>query len=117
LVFGLLGVLLFVLRAGLLFGLLDGLTGALVFGILGALIGGIIGGADSVVKHYLLRLILWSQGHTPRNYARFLDHCAGLIFLRRVGGGYIFIHRMLMEHFAAMDEKDIERIVASIPKP
>lgn len=25
-----------------------------------------------------------------------------LIFLRRVGGGYIFVHRPLMEHFAEM---------------
>jgi hypothetical protein len=24
------------------------------------------------------------------------------IFLRRVGGGYIFIHHLLMEHFAEM---------------
>jgi hypothetical protein len=24
------------------------------------------------------------------------------IFLRRVGGGYIFVHRLLMEHFAKM---------------
>jgi hypothetical protein len=23
-------------------------------------------------------------------------------FLRRVGGGYIFVHRLLMEHFAEM---------------
>jgi hypothetical protein len=30
------------------------------------------------------------------------DLCTERIFLRRVGGGYIFIHRMLMEHFAAM---------------
>jgi type I restriction-modification system DNA methylase subunit len=28
------------------------------------------------------------------------------IFLRRVGGGYIFVHRLLMEHFAAMYPKD-----------
>jgi hypothetical protein len=32
----------------------------------------------------------------------FLDHCVDLIFLRRVGGGYIFIHRLMMEHFAEM---------------
>jgi hypothetical protein len=32
----------------------------------------------------------------------FLDHCVDLIFLRRVGGGYIFVHRLLMEHFAEM---------------
>ncbi len=31
-----------------------------------------------------------------------LDHCVDLIFLRRVGGGYIFVHRLLMEHFAEM---------------
>lgn len=34
--------------------------------------------------------------------AGFLDHCVDLIFLRRVGGGYIFIRRLLMEHFAEM---------------
>jgi hypothetical protein len=38
----------------------------------------------------------------PWNYARFLDHCCDRIFLQKVGGGYIFIHRLLMEHFAAM---------------
>ncbi|NEO16045.1 MULTISPECIES: hypothetical protein [unclassified Moorena] len=36
------------------------------------------------------------------NYARFLDYAADRIFLQKVGGGYIFIHRMLMEHFAQM---------------
>jgi len=25
------------------------------------------------------------------------------IFLRKVGGGYIFVHRLLMEHFAGME--------------
>lgn len=29
-------------------------------------------------------------------------NCVDLIFLRRVGGGYIFVHRLLMEHFAEM---------------
>jgi hypothetical protein len=33
----------------------------------------------------------------------------GLIFLRRVGGGYIFVHRLLMEHFAEIyvEEKNL----------
>jgi hypothetical protein len=31
-----------------------------------------------------------------------LNYCVDLIFLRRVGGGYIFVHRLLMEHFAEM---------------
>jgi hypothetical protein len=32
-----------------------------------------------------------------------LDYAAERIFLRKVGGGYIFIHRMLMEYFAALE--------------
>jgi hypothetical protein len=38
----------------------------------------------------------------PRDYARFLDHAADLIFLQKVGGSYRFIHRLLLEHFAEM---------------
>ena len=39
-----------------------------------------------------------------RNIAEtgFLDYAARLVFLQKVGGGYIFIHRLLLEHFAAM---------------
>ena len=32
-----------------------------------------------------------------------LHYAADRIFLRKVGGGYIFIHRMLMEYFAALE--------------
>lgn len=104
---------------GLLFGLLVGLiTGGinvlnqglsglssilnnvLGFGLLGVLW---YGGLD-VIQHYTLRLILVIQGHTPRNYARFLDYAVDRIFLQKVGGGYRFIHRLLLEHFADMDE-------------
>jgi hypothetical protein len=53
-----------------------------------------------VIKHYSLRLILWLNGHTPLNFIKFLDQCAKLIFLKKVGGGYIFIHWMLLEYFA-----------------
>jgi hypothetical protein len=41
-----------------------------------------------------------------------LDYCADLIFLRKVGG-YIFIHRLLLEHFAALTEADIKRLAGS----
>jgi hypothetical protein len=74
------------------------------------LIVGLIGGGDVVSKHCILRIGLRWKGHIPWNYARFLDYATGLIFLCKVGGGYIFVHRLIMEHFAALDEKDIERI-------
>ena len=35
-----------------------------------------------------------------------LDYAADRIFLQKVGGGYIFIHRLLLEHFAALERKD-----------
>jgi hypothetical protein len=51
-------------------------------------------------EHYALRLILWLSGNTPLNLIKFLDQCAKLIFLKKVGRGYIFIHRMLLDYFA-----------------
>ncbi len=56
-----------------------------------------------LLQHLSLRLVLWQSGAIPWNYARFLDYAAERIFLQKVGGGYIFIHRMLMEHFAQME--------------
>ncbi|NER99756.1 MAG: hypothetical protein F6J86_39110, partial [Symploca sp. SIO1B1] len=53
------------------------------------------------MQHLSLRLVLYCNGYIPWNYARFLDYTTRLIFLQKVGGGYIFIHRLLLEHFAA----------------
>jgi hypothetical protein len=33
----------------------------------------------------------------------FLDYATERIFLRKVGGGYIFIHRMPLEYFAGLE--------------
>jgi len=60
------------------------------------------GGLD-VIQHYTLRLILsFTQPRLPLNLARFLDHCVERVFLQKVGGGYIFIHRLLLEYFAEL---------------
>jgi hypothetical protein len=32
----------------------------------------------------------------------FLDYATECILLRKVGGGYIFIHRLLQDYFAAL---------------
>ena len=57
---------------------------------------------SAAIKHYILRLTLWLRGYTPFHFARFLDQCARLILIKKVGGGYIFTHRMLLEYFAEM---------------
>jgi hypothetical protein len=58
------------------------------------------GGGIAVIRHYALRFMLWRKRNMPWDYTRFLDYAADRIFLRKVGGGYIFIHRLMMEHFA-----------------
>ena len=67
--------------------------------------GLILGGTDTVIKHLVLRVMLWRNGDIPTNYAKVLDHASNLILMRKVGGGYIFVHRYLLEHFAAIEEE------------
>jgi hypothetical protein len=38
----------------------------------------------------------------PNHYAAFLDEAANRVILNKVGGGYMFIHRLLQEHFAQL---------------
>ena len=66
------------------------------------LITGLNRGLGTVLKHCILRLVLWRSGKTPFKFIPFLDYCAKLILLKKVGGGYIFIHRMLLEYFAKL---------------
>jgi hypothetical protein len=90
---------------GLIFGLAQlpgGLGGVLINGLFFGLIAGLNRGGSAVIKHYALRLTLWLNGYTPFKFVNFLDHCARLILLKKVGGGYIFIHRMLLEYFAEL---------------
>ena len=54
------------------------------------------------IQHFILRLGLWLSNYIPWNYARFLDYASELLLIKKVGGGYVFYHRMLMEHFAQM---------------
>lgn len=71
---------------------------------LGSFSGAWFGGADAVA-HYALRLILYISGCAPLKYALFLDYAADKLgFLQKVGGGYIFMHRYLLEYFATLEE-------------
>jgi hypothetical protein len=55
---------------------------------------------------YILEwLRAFRNGSLPLRLAPFLDYCAERIFLRKVGGGSIFIHRLLLEHFASLQNR------------
>jgi len=38
-----------------------------------------------------------------KNYVSFLDYATERILLYKVGGSYMFVHRQLLEYFAALD--------------
>ena len=80
-----------------------------------AMVGGLIFGGRAVIQHLILRILLYRRGFMAWKYASFLDYCADRIFLQKVGGGYIFIHRLLMEHFASLTPADIERLTQDTP--
>jgi hypothetical protein len=81
-------------------GLVFGLAFGLVFGLPFGMVLGLEYGGRAYLQHILLRHMLWQWGRAPRQYVRFLDHAVDRVLLRKVGRGYIFIHRALMEWFA-----------------
>lgn len=82
-----------------------GWVGTIVGLTFGGAVGFIVGGSDSVIKHAILRFFMERNGNTPRNYATFLDEQANRLLLRKVGGGYIFVHRYLLEYFASLEQQ------------
>lgn len=48
-------------------------------------------------------LLLVQGGFARRRYIDFLDYAVECLFLRRIGGDYIFVHRLLLDYFAAVE--------------
>jgi hypothetical protein len=82
-------------NGALIYGATDGLSIALLIWL--------INGGLACIQHLVLRVLLWRTGYTPWNYPRFLDYASERILLRKVGGGYIFVHRLLLEYFASLE--------------
>ncbi|HEX5691394.1 MAG TPA: hypothetical protein VFX76_15375, partial [Roseiflexaceae bacterium] len=81
-------------------GLVQRVISGLEFGLAGGFVVGLGWGGFVCLQHLLLRFMLWRNGMAPWRYAHFLGYAAESLFLRKVGGGYVFIHRLLLMHFA-----------------
>jgi tetratricopeptide (TPR) repeat protein/MFS family permease len=87
------------LAIGLTTGVIRGLTAGLAIG----LVAGLINGGLACIQHFVLRFFLWRAQAMPWNYPRFLDYAAERVLLRKVGGGYIFVHRLLLDYFTSLE--------------
>jgi hypothetical protein len=81
----------------------EGLICALIVGLAGGLIAGLLNGWLAYIRHIVLRILLSLARVIPSNYPSFLDEATARILLRKVGGSYIFIHRLLLTYFAQVE--------------
>jgi serine/threonine protein kinase len=111
------------LRNSLLLGLISGTTSGTIIGGMGILTFGlsfglsnfwplfvtsgllfwVITGGLAIWRHYLIRFLLQCTQTFPWNAFQFLDDATARILLRRIGGGYSFTHRLLLDHFADLE--------------
>lgn len=88
------------LSYGLRAGLSQGLNYAWLFAMSGGLLAGMLCGGLAVLRHYILRLLLWRAGIFPWKVQPFLMDATTRILLLPLDGGYIFAHRQLLEYLA-----------------
>lgn len=104
------------IRNAFFWGLLSAFVGGIIsqilqpqFFLIGVLFGFVYGATTQgrfAIQHFSLRVVLFLSHKIPWNYAEFLNYATERIFLQKVGGGYIFIHRLLQEHFAQMRQDE-----------
>lgn len=85
---------------GILFFLPSGSV-AMIIGMFG-LYGGLRNGGIAFYQHLTLRFLIYFRNLAPWHYIRFLDYAVERVFLRKVGGGYVFAHRLLLEYFSKL---------------
>jgi DNA-binding SARP family transcriptional activator len=64
-------------------------------------------GALSCLQHLLLRILIWRADQFPFRMVTFLDQVSHLAIVRRVGTGYMFMHRLLEEYCARINKTNI----------
>jgi serine/threonine protein kinase len=87
------------LGEGLGIGLVNGVVMGLACGLLIAMLKGLL----AWFQHGILRILLWRQRVISWKVTSFLDQAVERVLLQKVGGGYLFIHRLLLDHFASLE--------------
>jgi hypothetical protein len=83
-----------------------GVRAGIILGVTLGLVVALATGGRAYLQHLALRTVLAYKSHAPWRYKEFLDNATERLFLRKVGRGYIFVHRLLLEHFATSEKPD-----------
>jgi hypothetical protein len=67
-------------------------------------------GGLTLLRHYLLRGLLAKSQTFPWQARHFLDDATARVLLRRVGGGYGFVHRRLLDYFATFPPTPLSEV-------
>lgn len=65
-------------------------------------------GLQACLQQTVLRIFLMIRYGIPWNISAFCDECADCGVPRRVGGSWMFVHRLLLEHLASQYETEHE---------
>jgi hypothetical protein len=101
---GVLAFLLVLACATFVFGLGYGLLYGFAVGLCLATVAGLRFGGVDAVYHYTLRCALFAERRIGLRLDMHLEAAAEVGLLRRLGGGYLFMHRLLLEHYAKRSE-------------
>jgi hypothetical protein len=95
------------LLGGLLLGVLLSLRlsdgRGLAVGLLIGAAAGYAAAGRTLVSYWTVRLLLARAGLVPLRLMRFLGLAEAAMIVNRVGGGYIYHHRLLLEYFAGLE--------------
>jgi len=85
---------------GLIASLVSGSIWGIIAGAVAAVISALLPGIPGI-ESFILHLVLWSSGHIPWDYRRFLDAAGDRLLLQKTGDRrYRFIHDLLQKHFS-----------------
>jgi hypothetical protein len=97
-------------------GLIDGLnvwrSSGWQIGLAVGLLVTLLMGGIAWWRHWVLRFLLWRSGALPWRLVPLLDAAAQRILLRKVGGGYRFIHDLFRDYLATLDPAELSGVVA-----
>jgi hypothetical protein len=99
-------VIVFGISAALFTTVADAPLSALTCAVIAATAGYIHTGRQ-LLGYWLGRLWLTRRGIVPRSLLAFLDVAVARMLVYKVGGGYSFTHRLLLEYFASIDSIDV----------